>query len=41
MKTEKRTESIVEDIIPENLPNLGMKKDIQVQELQRVPKAIS
>ena len=34
---EKGVESIFEDIIAENFPNLGKETDIQVQEVQRVP----
>ena len=36
-KREKKMESVFEEILPENNPNLKKKTDIQVQEAQRVP----
>ena len=36
-KRKKKMESVFEEIMPENNPNLKKKTDIQVQEAQRVP----
>ena len=33
----KRTESLFEEIIAENFPNMGEKTDIQIEEAQRTP----
>ena len=38
---EKGVESIFEDMITENFPNLGKETDIQVQEAQRVLNRIN
>lgn len=35
---EKEVESLFKEIMAKNLPNLGKKTDIQIQEAQRVPK---
>ena len=40
-KREKKMESVFEEILPENNPNLKKKTDIQIQEAQRVPNKIN
>ena len=40
-KQEKGAENIFEDIIAENVPNLGKETNTQVQEAQRVPHRIN
>ena len=35
---EKETESLLEEIMAENFPNLEMETDIQIQEAQKIPK---
>ena len=37
----KGLETILEDIIPENFPNIGKERNIQVQETQTVPNRIN
>ena len=37
-KREKGAENLLEEIIAENYPNLGNESDIQIQEVQGVPK---
>ena len=37
-KREKGAENLLEEIIAENYPNMGNESDIQIQEVQGVPK---
>ena len=38
---EEEAESIIEEIVAENFPNLGKERDIQVQEEQKVPNKLN
>ena len=38
---EKGPEKLFEEIVPENVPNLGKETDIQVQEAQRIPNKMN
>ena len=40
-KEKKEAENAFKDIIAKNFPNLGKEKDIQAQEVQRVPNKIN
>lgn len=41
MKRERARKSAFDEIMAENLLNLGKERDIQVQEAQRVPKKLN
>lgn len=40
-KIEKGAVSLFQDIITENVPNLGTKIDIQIHEAQQIPKMLN
>ena len=40
-KNESKLENALQDIIQENLPNLGRQTNIQIQEIQRTPQRYS
>ena len=40
-ENESKLENALQDIIQENLPNLGRQTNIQIQEIQRTPQRYS